>query len=144
MDKRNLAGIICLTLGAIIFIFSLFFRIVTLSGIAMFIFSLFSIFFGLKFFPDTGIARTLILISGVIYLLFSIFLIFRLKKWIRKLMLTYLVISILYFLPVSIYLSFDPWGWGGVMALALSPYIFFPLFFIIFLTRPQVKEQFKK
>lgn len=170
--KSRFTGIIIYFIGIMMFIFSLFFIGSSLSGVVMFVFSifslffgvaffshltrirlfgivmfifaLFSIFFGIRFFPNTSISQVLILISGGVYLLGSIFLTYIFKKWVRKFISIYSIILLLYFVLLSIYLIPDPWGWGGFMALSFSPYILFPLFFIIFFTRPVIKEQFKK
>ncbi len=129
---------------------------ILISGVIMAIFSLFSILLGLDFFQspfrsqlyvdhfaNISFALLLILISGLVYTV-SIFFLFKLKNLARKLIISGSIILILYFLPVSVYLFSDPWGWGGVAAISLLPYIIFPLFFIIFFIRPQIKEYFKK
>jgi len=129
---------------------------VTIVGVLMFLFSLFSIFFGMTVFPSSWlefhyrIVKFLILISGLVYGVGSIFIfinrfsIFRLKKGARKLTIYYSIILSIYFIPYLIFLFAypDPSGWGKAMALLFSPWIIFPLFFIIFFTRPKVKALF--
>ncbi len=165
-DLTSIPAITILISGVIMAIFSLFSILlgltsipaitILISGVIMAIFSLFSILLGLDFFQspfrsqlyvdhfaNISFALLLILISGLVYTV-SIFFLFKLKNLARKLIISGSIILILYFLPVSVYLFSDPWGWGGVAAISLLPYIIFPLFFIIFFIRPQIKEYFKK
>jgi len=122
---------------------------VPISGVIMLLFGLYSVFFGLGFFVHPinqfhiiSIYPLLIFISGLLYIVSSIFL-FRIEGWVRKLIITHSIILMLYFLTFSIYCIPDPEGWGKMAAFSIIPYILFPLFFIIFFTRPQIKGQFK-
>lgn len=104
------------------------------------------IIFGLGLFSFSFhfvITNSLISISGFIYIISGIFL-FRLRNWAKNLALNCSTILLFYFIPVSLFLITDRWGWGKLIAPLFLPYILFPLFFIIFLTRPRIKEQFKK
>ena len=123
---------------------------ITAFGVVMFLFSIFSIFYGLIFFPrpllelSERIARLLILVSGIVYFMDSIF-IFKLRKRARILIIYYSIFLLFYFIPLFlnyIFYEWDPGLWKEVIAISISPYIIFPLFFIIFFTRPKVKEQF--
>lgn len=118
-------------------------------GVSILMFGLFSLFFGIKFFSSSWlqiyyrIAQILILISGAVFVL-SCIILFKWKELARKLTLIYSITLILYFIPLSIYLFSDPSGWGGFMVISFFPYILFPLFLIILLTRPQIKERFNQ
>ncbi|MFH0762528.1 MAG: hypothetical protein V1925_01400 [Candidatus Omnitrophota bacterium] len=121
-----------------------------ISAIIILIFGLYSFLKGLTFFSWISwlqlyyrIAQILILLSGFVYIITSIFL-FRFKGWAKNLLLVWSIVLVLYFIPLSIVLVFDPSGWGSVMVFSFAPYILFPLLFIIFLTRPRVKELFNK
>ncbi len=119
-----------------------------ISGIITFIFGIFSLIFGLGLFSFRSILiletyKFLIFISGTIYIISGIFL-FRLKKWARKLTIVCSTVLLFYFIPFLIILITDPWGWAQLIVPLCLPYILFPLFFIIFLTRPQIKEKFRK
>jgi hypothetical protein len=117
---------------------------ISLISIAVFIFGLFSLLRGLS--PRWSFLLALILVSGLAYLLSSPFL-FKLKNWARKLTINCSIILLICFVPLLIYFTVSgAWQNFFVGALAFSsiPYIMFPLFFIIFLSRPKIKEQFKK
>ena len=119
---------------------------VAVFRITMLTFGIFSILVGLRFFAKPllqwyyRITQILILASGIIYIISSISLSSGLKNLTRKLVFSYSVILLLYFVPFSIFLAPVPFGWGPVMLLSFSPFIIIPIFFIIFLIRHKVKE----
>jgi hypothetical protein len=127
----------------------------TVLVITMLIFGLFSIFLGSRFFLYSWlqfyykIIQSLVLISGTAFILNSFFL-FRLENRARKLAIVFSSILLLYFIPslfiiiIAMFFQRDPLGGGRIMILSLSSNIVFPLFFILFLNSPKVKEQFKK
>ncbi|MFH0762529.1 MAG: hypothetical protein V1925_01405 [Candidatus Omnitrophota bacterium] len=148
---------ICATVMLIFGLFCLLIALPSLPAImvpicatVMLIFGLFSLLLGLDFFMHPlgylellRFFLPLIFISGIVYSFSCVFL-FKLKHWSRNIVIIWSVIPLFYFIPNVIYLFFDPWGWGKMIAFSFFPYIFFPSFFIIFLTRKQVKELFKK
>ena len=144
-----ITGIVMLALGliSILGISSFPAIAIPITGIVMLAFGLISILHGYDFFIlFSSLPLLLIFISGLIYILSSI-LLFRLRNWQRKLIIAYSIIIIIYFISLFIYLTISgAWRnfFGGALAFSLLPYILFPLFFIIFLTIPKIKEQFKK
>lgn len=88
------------------------------------------------------VAQILILISTLIYIPGGFF-IYKLNNCIRRLTVMYSSVLVICLTPISIFLFFNPWGWGGLYAALLLPFIIFPLIFVFILTRPKVKEQFK-
>lgn len=134
-------------LGIVTFIFGLLsiFGILSFQTIAMpvvgiiiFVFGLFSFLRGIS--PRLSFLLILFVISGFIYLLSSFFL-FRLKSWARKIIINYSIILLFCFIPLFVYF-FMCGAWqnffAGALAFSLLPYIIFPIFFIISLTRLKV------
>lgn len=119
--------------------------------ITMFTLGLFSIllggsyiFFPLNLGPLIITILVLILVAGFVYLIGG-FNLLKLKDWARRLTIYYSGLLVFWFFPISIYLlPTTPLGGGAVLATAFSAYIVVPLFFIIFLTRPHIKELFRK
>jgi len=121
---------------------------IPIVGIMMLIFGLISLVYSFGFLitlAPISFRIFLILIAAIIYILNSL-LIYKLKNWNRKLIIIASIILITYFIPLLIYLTiFGAWQdfFGGALAFSLMPYIIFPLFLIIFFTRPNIKELFK-
>ncbi len=148
-------GVVMLTLGLLFILIGLSFSlaiVVPIGAIVMLVFGLVSILFGLpglsfsyssSHFNLMDICLILIFVSGLLYIVSSIFL-FQLKKPAKELSLIPSIILMVCLTPVALSGMFDPWGWGKLLAFSLLPYIIFPLFFIIFLTRPKIKELFKR
>jgi len=108
---------------------------------------LFSVFLGLGLIAYSDslyfrIASFLILISVIIYLVGSIF-IFRLKIWARRSIIVYSSIIIAYLAPFVRFLFLEHRGFKSIFAALFLLYLIFPSLFIIILTRPKVKEQFR-
>jgi len=119
----------------------------------MLILSLFSFYLGF-ILPQIAflewyviIAVLLILGAGLIYFISSVFW-FRLNQWARRIIIYYSIALLSYFtlfiLAGFIFVDSCGGGWVEVLAIALSPYIIFPLFFIFFFMRPSMKKQFKE
>lgn len=145
-----ISGILMLVLGLSFIFLGLLFSssaIFLNVCILMLVVGLFSIILSLGFFTYPfnffSLFPLLIFVSGMLYIPFSLFLLKK-KVWVRKLVIVHSIVLILCFMPFSIYCALDPSGWGMAVTFSTVPYIIYPLFFIIFFTRPKIKELFKK
>ena len=122
---------------------------ITILVITMLSFSLFSVLLGWSFLSFRKlesfyrIIQFLILLTSLIYAVNGVFLL-KLKIWARKLTFYYSCFMIFCFSPLAIFVLPLPFGSGIIMANTFLTYVFVPLFFVIFLTRPHIKDLFGK